>query len=221
MPPKKATKSERRSASKNTGKTKKPKQPEQPKQPKNVTFNPNFSLGRTASDGFNKPYHRGEYRPISQITREELDELEIPFKRHPYGDNYVETPELNAYRTTTIEEANRYLGPSDPTMRSDTDAINKEKAKRLMEMSTIRNIRDRNAEEERLREEQGSTDSAMTGSTLTPEQLAEAGLEPPIGRNPGGYWGGKRRTKKSRKSRKVRKVRKARKSRKSRKAKGG
>ena len=253
MPPK-PSKSTNPSASKNTGKTKKPKQPEKPEQPeqskqsKHVTFPPvDPILERSAS--MYGDYDRRDNTPISRITREELDELEVPVKRHPYKDNYVEDTELNAYRTMTVEEANRYLGPSDPTMRSDTDAINKQKEERNQKLYRERAIANWWAEQQRLREEQGPTDSLVHRTAIStnvfnhpqgsgpPDYSQFLGLPFMIRNNTGpensgvdrdntesGNFGGKRRTKKSRKSRKVRKVRKvrkARKSRKSRKAKGG
>ena len=240
MPPKKATKSGTPSVFKKTKqpekpkKTKqpeKPKQPKQPEKPEHVTFplvDPR--IGRSAS--INGPYYRGYYGPISQITREELEELEVPVKKHPYKDNYVETPELNAYRTTTIEEANSHLGPSDPTMRSDTDEINKQKMERNKQLYRDRDYNDFLAQQEKLREEQGPTDSllrqtAMTGPSSNFDDTYTSGPTDysqypglPFGRSntESGNFGGKRRTKKSRKSRKARKTRKVRKVR---KAKGG
>lgn len=228
MPPKKkASNSSTPSVSKKT----KPEKPKQPK--KNVTFTKEDPvIERSASDGHSEPYYRGYYGPISQITREELEELEVPVKRHPYKYNYVETPELNAYRTTTIEKANRNPGPSDPTMRRDTYAINKQKRERNQELYRNRDYNDFLAQQEKLREEQGPTDSlfrqtAMTGPSSNFDDTYTSGptdysqyLGLPFGRSntESGNFGGKRRTKKSRKSRKARKSRKVRKVR---KAKGG
>lgn len=219
--------SEKAKASKFTERpvSKKPKQLKKPK--KNVTFNRNATVQRSAS--IKGPYDRTPLKG-SKITKEEEDEQSELGNLIAYRE--FSNPYLGAFRSEAIEKANSHLGPSDPTMRSDTDEINKQKMERNKQLYRDRDYNDFLAQQEKLREEQGPTDSllrqtAMTGPssnfddtyTSGPTDYSQyTGLSVGRSNTESGNFGGKRRTKKSRKSRKARKTRKVRKVR---KAKGG